>query len=147
MKVILVRCASHCNSKTDAQCDELVEGLRSAGHRTELCILPPIGTGFEALMAVASHRLMNLQSSCGALICLDRVACLLRHDRKLALLANQATPARGPSVSSEEVYLLNLIEAGVGEARRLKLPVRKKSDREGSPGPRRDFSLLLRELT
>jgi hypothetical protein len=80
------------------------------------------------------------------LLCLDRVACVLRHDRKLALLANQATPAQGAQNSSEETYLLNLIEAGVGEAQRLKLPLRKKSDRERSPGMRRDISPLLRML-
>lgn len=146
MKIILARCASHCDPETDARYKALDEGLRAAEHRTDLLIIPPLGDGFDALMAAASHRLMNLRGSCDALICLDRIACLLSHGRKFAVLPDQELQPANTHVSSEAEYLANLIEAGIREAESLPLPVRGKAKRQSISSARFDVTPLLRKL-
>ncbi len=146
MKIILVRCASCCSPETDAHYKALDEGLRSADHRTDLLIIPPLGDGFEALMATASHRLTNLRNSCDVLICLDRIACLLPHGRKFACFPNQEFASACTHVSSEGKYLSNLIEAGVGEAESVQLLVRGITERQSSSSPLLDVKLLLQKL-
>lgn len=146
MKVILAQCASYRNSTIDSQCKTLIEQLRRAEHRTDLLIIPSIGTGFDALMAVASHRLMNLQDSCDALICLDRVACLLPHDRKFALLLDQDFDEEITHIASENDYLSNLIEQGLREAKSLSLALRGARKGQSSANVRLDIAPLLREL-
>lgn len=146
MKIILARSESHCNSEADARYNALDEGLRAAEHRTDLLVIPPLGDGFEALMAAASHRLMNLRSFCGALICLDRIACLLPHHRKFAFIPDQELQAAQTHVSSEAEYLSNLIEAGIREAESLQFPVRGKAKRQSVSTAVFDFAPLLRKL-
>lgn len=97
-------------------------------------------------MAVASHRLMDLKNSCDALICLDRVACLIRHSRKFAVLPDEETHSPDPLIASEDAYFLNLIEAGIEEAQTLQLPKRNQSDCESSLATQCNLSPLLRKL-
>ncbi len=145
MKIIVAQCTSHRNIKIDALSIALIDQLRSAEHQTDLIIIPPIGDGFEALMAVASHRLMNLRLLCDALICLDRAACLIQHPRKYAILPDQITQSENTPIPFESKYLANLIKAGTAEAKILKVSVRS-GKRQLSSSDLFDFSTLLREF-
>lgn len=146
MKIILARCASPWNHAADERYIALDEELRAAKHRTDLLVIPPLGDGFEALMAAASHRLMNLRSFCGALICLDRIACLLQHDRKFAFLPDEDLQSASTHVSAKAEYLSNLIEGGIREAERVKVPRLGKAKRQPNSNTLFDVTLLLRKL-
>lgn len=146
MKIILARCASPWNSAADERYNALDDGLRAAKHRTDLLVIPPLGEGFEALMAAASHRLMNLRSFCGALICLDRVACLLQHHRKFAFFPDEELQPKNPHMSAQADYLLNLIEAGMTEAERVEFPKLGKDERQPNSNLLFDVTLFLRKL-
>lgn len=146
MKIILARCASPWNPAADERYNALDEGLRAAKHRTDLLVIPPLGDGFEALMAAASHRLMNLQSFCNALICLDQVACLLQHHRKFAFFPDKELQKTNPPIPANADYLLNLIEAGISEAERVKVPRPGKGQQQTKSNSPFDVTALLRKL-
>ena len=146
MKIILAQCASYCSLETDENFKVLAKGLRRAGHRTDLLIIPPLGDGFEALMAAASHRLVNLRSFCDVLICLDRVACLLPHGRKFAFLSKQEPLPTDTYAPTEETYLTKLIEAGIEEAESLRLPILSKKNGQSPSSSSIDVTPLLRKL-
>lgn len=146
MKIILARCTELHAPAARTRAEALAGALRTTGLQTEYLELPRFGDGIDALATLASHRLLNIRSSCDAVICLDLFAAALRHPRKFAMILKESSgPARADS-SPESVYLWNALQAGLKEARPLGAPARKGSGGRGKSAGVFDLTPLLEEL-
>jgi len=106
----------------------LFDILASEGHETQRLDLPSIALPGRALTNAASYRLLGTESA-DALICLDPVAAVLRHPRKLVwLLADTHLNADQAQLPGERAfdctYLANVLLASLGEARAIFSPSR-----------------------
>lgn len=146
MKIILARCPDHHGRGARIRAEALAEALRTAGLKIEFLELPSFGDGIDALATLASHRLLNLRSSCDAVICLDLFAAVLRHPRKFAALEEESSGPTPAGSSPEGVYLLNALQAGLHEARPLAASSPKKGRGRAKSGKVFDLTPLLQEL-
>ncbi len=99
----------------------LCECLEGAGHKTQLLDLPSIAAPYRALTNIASYRLLSTAETADAIICLDAVAAVLRHTKKLVLLLDDAYLAADRiqlphERTSERGYIANVLQASLGEA-------------------------------
>jgi hypothetical protein len=138
MKVMIARCpAAHGQASLTGQ-RALGDLLRQGGHQVQFLDLPAIGSGMEALTNIASHRLLNL-SGCDVLLCLDRVAAVLRHGRKFACLLDRRPELDGP----EADFLGKLLNSALGEAQSVPAPAKRTKKPATSGG---EWAPLLRRL-
>lgn len=129
MKIIVAHCPAAHGGSDLAQHEKLVDLLEHKGHKVQLLDLPAIGSGIEALTNIASHRLLSL-ASCDVLVCLDPIATVLRHDRKIVWRSRERdVSADDPS----SLYLANLLQSAVEEASAVCSPSQRKgSSSKGS---------------
>lgn len=145
MKVIIARCASDPAQSLEGR-EELVDVLQAEGHQTQLLDLPPIGSELQALTNLASLRLLPVEQSCDALICLDATATVLQHARKIVWLlddsgANDEAPAK-EALFAEDAYRKRVLRAALEEASALLLSSLSALQRHRAHG-RHDAQLLL----
>ena len=109
--------------------EALGDFLTSEGHKVQSLDLPPIAAPDRTLTNVVSLRLLGTAESAEALICLDPVAALLRHPRKLVWLLDDAYLDGDPIRLAEEhasacSYLANVLRASIAEASAIFSPSR-----------------------
>ncbi|MCY7397913.1 MAG: hypothetical protein LH466_03620 [Sphingomonas bacterium] len=121
MKIIVAYSTAGDLASFSGYRDALCALLEGAGHKVELLDLPSIAAPRRARTNIASYRLLRTAESADAIICLDAVAAVLRHPRKLILLLDDAyldgdrvqLPQERPS---ERGYIANVLQAALEEA-------------------------------
>lgn len=95
--------------------------LEAAGHKTQLLDLPSIAAPSRALTNIASLRLLETALTADALICLDAVAAVLRHPRKMVVMLDDAYLASDRvqlphEKAAERRFIANILRGALGEA-------------------------------
>jgi glycosyltransferase involved in cell wall biosynthesis len=129
MKIIIARSAAAGHKGLDGYATALCDFLASEGHQTQSLDLPSIAAPGRALANVASFRLLGTAASADALICLDPVAAVLRHPRKLVWLHDDAYLDADPAQLPEERtfacgYLAKVLRSSLKEAAAIFSPSR-----------------------
>lgn len=121
MKIIVAQSTVGMNAGVQCYGDALCAALEAEGHRTQRLDLPSIAAPERALTNLASFRLLGTEFTADALICLDAVAAVLRHRRKLVVMLDDAYLAADSAqliheCDSERHFIANILRGAVGEA-------------------------------
>lgn len=124
MKVIVAHSTAAGIAGFESHRDALCRLLEGAGHKTQCLDLPSIAAPGRALTNIASYRLLSTAETADAIICLDAIAAVLRHSRKLVLVLDDAYLAADRlqlprERMSDRSYIANVLQASLGEANNI----------------------------
>jgi len=96
MKIMIAQSTACTLGGHEGYRQALSELLDAAGAKTQSLDLPSIDAAGRALTNIASLRLLGTDVSADAVICLDPVAAVLEHPRKIVALLDDSYLASAP---------------------------------------------------
>lgn len=129
MKIIVAGTSTGNHTGRKGYVEALCNWLDAQGHQVQPLDLPAIDAPGHLLTNIASYRLMNLEASTDALICVDAGAAILRHSRKLVWLLDripfgQVRTDPGQNDAFDRSYGSKVFDAAIAEADALFAPTR-----------------------
>lgn len=134
MKIIIAQSTSSALAGHERYRQALCVALEGEGHKTQCLDLPSIAEPGRALTNIASLRLLGTAASAEVLICLDPVAAVLDHPRKIVVMLDDAFLAADSAQLPEEpaagrAFVANVLRSSLGEARVVFAPSRFAHER------------------
>ena len=117
MRILIAQSTASATERGAEKARCLCDVLKREGHQLEHLDLPPLVEGQGAMATLASYRLIAT-SSADVLICLDAVAAVLRHPRKIVCLLDEglAKDVDSGERPLEGIYRAQVLRAGMEEA-------------------------------
>jgi glycosyltransferase involved in cell wall biosynthesis len=121
MRIMIVQATSRRLAQSESYRNALGEALQAEGHKTQWLDLPSIDVEGRAITNIASLRLLGTADNADLLLCLDSVAALLRHPRKIVVALDDScleasTSQALDAEASERAYVAKAVRAAINEA-------------------------------
>ncbi len=121
MKIMIVQATSRLLPQSEGYRNELGTALQAEGHKTQWLDLPSINLAGRTITNIASLRLLGTVANADLLLCLDSVAALLTHPRKMVVVLDDAflhaSSIDRPAASvAEQRFIANALVAAIDEA-------------------------------
>ena len=129
MKIVIAQSTASAIAGHEPYRQALCTMLGAKGHKTQCLDLPSIAEPNRALTNIASLRLLGTAASADVLICLDPVAAVLDHPRKLLFLLDDSHLAPDSAqLPGEQAfgrdYIAHVLRSSLREAKQVFAPSR-----------------------
>ncbi len=127
MNIVIAHSTAVASAGHETYCRALCAFLEAEGHKTQRLDLPSIMVPGRVVTNIASFRLLGTAASADVLICLDAVAAVLEHPRKIVWLLDDSFLDGAPWQLAGECapvrdYVANVLRWGLTEAKLIFAP-------------------------